>query len=365
MTSALPDAERQEVVRRFRARLTPELAALVRRSPAVARQFVPDARELIDFGGTDAPFEEGKLNHGIYGLERLYEDRAVLTPYFDCSAFCRYCFKKTRTLAGDGRRMSDDDIERAAAYIESDPRIRIVLVTGGDPLIDIPLLKKVLDRVSAIPHVRALRVGTRNILFQPDRLTDDVADLLASYTRIDYDDLRGSRSLAVAFSLNHADEITPDVARAVRRLVARGVIVRGQVTLLKGINDDAAALLDLYSLFATVGIVPYYLYHCMPVTGAVHFRTTVQRGLDLLTTLAPRTGAIAPIYVYVTPVGKHRLGIGDRLDYRPIGGRRYIRATTRYRAADFLELTGKSELPPLHERDAAGYVISHYLDGEA
>jgi lysine 2,3-aminomutase len=357
-------AERREVVRRFRARMTPELAALVRRSPAVARQFVPDPRELVDFGGTDAPFEEGKLNHGIYGLERLYEDRAVLTPYFDCSAFCRYCFKKTRTLAGDGRRMTDDDIERAARYIESDPRIRIVLVTGGDPLIDIPLLKKVLDRVSGIPHVRALRVGTRNILFQPDLLTGEVADLLAGYTRIDYGDLRRSKSLAVAFSLNHADEITPAVARAVRRLVERGVVVRGQVTLLRDINDDADALLDLYSLFAALGIVPYYLLHCMPVVGAFHFRTTVQRGLDILASLAARTGAVAPMYVYVTPAGKHRLAPGQALDYREIEGRRYIRATSRYRAADFLELTGKPELPPLHEADADGYIVSHYLDGD-
>ncbi|HWW61485.1 MAG TPA: radical SAM protein, partial [Thermoanaerobaculia bacterium] len=207
------DGDRREVLRRFRAKLTPELSALVRRSPAVARQFVPDPRELVEFGGTEEPFEEGKLNHGLYGLERLYQDRAVLTPHFDCSAYCRYCFKKTRTLAGEGRRMTDDEIERAAESIERDPRITIVLVTGGDPLIDVPLLKKVLDRIALIPAVRSIRVGTRNILFQPELLDDAVADLLASYNRIDYSDLRRSRSLAVALSFNHPDELTPSVVR--------------------------------------------------------------------------------------------------------------------------------------------------------
>ena len=359
-----PIDARREVVERFRARLTPEIARLGKLQPAIARQFVPDAAELIEFGGTDAPFEEGKLNHGIYGLERLYRDRAVITPYFDCAAYCRYCFKKTRTLAGEGRRMTLGDIEQACAYIERDAQIRIVLITGGDPLTDIPLLKQTLDRVVTIPHVTAIRVGTRNILFQPEALTDGVADFLAGYNRIDCDKLRESKSLSVAFSLNHADEISPAVARAVRRLVNRGITVRGQVTLLKGVNDDPAVMLDLYAVFAAVGIVPYYLYHCMPVVGTAHFRTTVQRGLDILKELAPLSGAMAPTYVYVTPVGKHRLAVGHRLEYSDIAGQRYVRAQSVYRARDFLEFTGKDKLPPFHEADEQGWVISHYLDGQ-
>jgi lysine 2,3-aminomutase len=357
------DARRQ-ILGRFRARLTPEVVRLGKLQPAIARQFIPDAAELVEFGGTESPFEEGKLNHGIYGLERLYRDRAVITPYFDCAAYCRYCFKKTRTLAGDGRRMTASDIEQAAEYIEKDSRIRVVLITGGDPLTDIPLLKQTLDRIVTIPHINAIRIGTRNILFQPEALTEEVADLLASYNRIDCDRLRESKALSVAFSLNHPEEISPGVARAIRRLVNRGIVVRGQVTLLKGVNDDAEVLLDLYAMFAAVGIVPYYLYHCMPVVGAAHFRTTVQRGLDILNELAPLSGAMAPTYVYVTPVGKHRVSLGHRLEYSDIGGQRYIRARSVYHACDFFEFTGKFQLPPFHDVDAEGWVISHYLDGQ-
>lgn len=358
-----PHSSHQDPIHRFRAKLTPELSAIVRRSPAVARQFLPDVNESIDFGGTETPFEEGKLNHGIYGLERLYVDRAVITPYFECSAYCRFCFKKTRTLAGDGKRMTDQDIEQAIEFIRNDPRIRIVLISGGDPLVDLPLLKHVLDRVATVPHVSSIRVGTRNILFHPDHLTDDVADLLASYNHIDYENLRQSRSFAVAFSLNHPDEITPAVTRAVQRLVNRGVVVRGQVTLLKGVNDDASVLRDLYSLFAAIGMVPYYISHCMPVIGAEHFRTSVQRGLDILTELAPLTGAFAPTYIYVTPVGKHRLGLGHALQYVQIENKNYIRARSVYRANDFFEYTGKTDLPPLHSVSEDGYIISNYLDG--
>lgn len=354
----------QLVTRRFRARMTPEIARLAKRSPAVARQFWPSPAEMDEFGGTEEPFEEGKLNHGIHGLERLYVDRAVLTPYFDCSAYCRYCFKKTRTLAGTAQEMSMDDIDRAIRFIESDPRIRIVLITGGDPLVRPDLLRAILDRAIELPHVRQIRIGSRNVLFQPDALDEAMADWLASYNRIDPENLSASKSLAIAVSVNHADELTPPVVRALRRLLTRGLVVRGQVTLLKGVNDDAETMRELYGVFATVGLSPYYLYHCMPVVGARHFRTSVRKGLDILSRLTHLTGAIAPSYVYVTPVGKHRLAPGVPLHHVDIDGRPHLRSVTPYRADDFFEFTGKSSLPPLHEVDDRGYIVSHYLDGE-
>lgn len=363
--STVPDgATVRDVTKVFRRRITPELRVLVEQSPAVAKQFLPDVRELLPYGGTPEPFEEGKGCAGIYGLERLYLDRAVLTPYFDCSSFCRYCFKKTRTLAGDRRRMSEDDIAQALDYIARDDRLRTVLVTGGDPLLDLDLLRLILDGASRIPHVRSLRIGTRNILFQPDRLTDDVAAWLASYNKVDPADPRLGTSLAVALSINHPDELSPAVVRAVRRLVDRGVLVRGQVTLLREVNDDVPTMVELFDVFECVGLAPYYLFHCMPVVGAVHFRTSVQRGLDILAAMAHLTGAFAPTYVYVTPTGKHRVAPGQALDYVEIDGRRYIRAVSPYRVDDFLAATGKSELPPLHEASPDGFIVSHYLDAD-
>lgn len=140
-----------DVIGKFRTKMSPALSRLAKQSDPVAKQFIPSPYEALDFG-TEKPFEEGKNNHGIYGLERVYEDRAVLTPYFECSAYCRYCFKKSRTLAGSAKRMSDEDIDKAIRFIESDSRIRTVLITGGDPLVDPRLLEKVLDKVFPIPH---------------------------------------------------------------------------------------------------------------------------------------------------------------------------------------------------------------------
>ena len=117
LTAAQKVALRRQVTRRFRGGVTPYLSPLIKTSDAVRKQFVPEYLEGLEFGRA-APFEEGKDNRGIYGLERVYADRAVSPPYFDCAAYCRYCFKKTRTLAGDGQlHVGRATSRRALAFI--------------------------------------------------------------------------------------------------------------------------------------------------------------------------------------------------------------------------------------------------------
>jgi KamA family protein len=355
-------ALRRQVTRRFRGGVTPYLSSLIKTSEAVRRQFVPDYLEGLDFG-RETPFEEGKNNRGIYGLERVYQDRAVLTPYFDCAAYCRYCFKKTRTLAGDGRVMSQDDIARALAYIAADPRIDTVLITGGDPLARPDMLEGILDGVSAIAHVNKIRIGTRHILFNPDQITDELCALLARYNDVSVTDTWSGRSLSLGVSFNHPDELTRDVVAALQRIMRAGISVRGQIVLLKGINDSTATMRALLDRFVRLSIVPYYLFHCMDVVGTYHMRTSVQKGIDILRELAAFSGVYAPTYVYVTPVGKHRVAPGSRLDYQDIEGRRFIRAISPYRADDFLAFSGQGALPRLHERGPDGFIVSRYLDG--
>ena len=353
---------RRRVTARFRGGSTPYLSKLIKTSPAIQKQFVPTYHEGFEFG-TEAPFEEGRENHGIYGLERIYADRALLTPYFDCAAYCRYCFKKTRTLAGDGRTMTDGNIAQAMTYISNDARIDTALLTGGDPLARPDLLVKMLSELDRIPHIRKIRIGTRHILFRPDSITDQLAEQIAQYNRVDPDNPYASQNVSIGVSLNHADELTPEVIRAVRRLTSKGLAVRGQMVLLKGINDNLETLKVLIDRFLLAGIIPYYLLHCMDVVGTYHMRTSVQKGLDILEQLAPFSGTYNPTYVYVTPIGKHRLSPGYTFDYQAIEDKTYIRARSPYKAKDFLEFSGKQQLPRLHDVDSDGYIISHYLDG--
>lgn len=359
-----PEPRRQDVIRDFRARLSPHIAHLAKRSDAVRRQFVPDIRELDNDHLVADPFESGRDYMGLNGVERIYRDRVVLTPHFDCSAYCRYCFKKTRTLGGMGERdMSDADIDAAIAHIRTQPELRIALITGGDPLRNEAKLFRLLDGLATIPHVAEIRIGTRNLLFEPERLSEDLAERIAGRSRIDCDDLAASQAVMVGLSINHPDELSGPVARAVRRLVSRGVAVKGQVTLLREVNDDAATLLALYQRFNALGIQPYYLFHCMPVLGSAHFRTSVARGQEILAELAALSGVYAPTYVYVTQIGKVRVGIDSPLETVEIDGLSYLRKQTVYRGADFLRYTGRAAIPAPHYADNEGRLVSLYLDG--
>lgn len=346
----------------FRNATTKYVRGLMKKSEAIRKQFEPSFYEALEFGRPQ-PFEEGKDNSGIYGLERIYEDRAVLTPYFGCASYCRYCFKKTRTLGGTGKLMSEDNLDAAVDYIRNDPRINTALITGGDPMAKPERVFKLLDDLSAIPHITKIRIGTRHILFQPERIGEELAERIASYNRVDYANPMRSRNVSIGVSLNHSDELQPEVIAAIHRFTRRGVAVRGQMVLMKGINDTVHDLKNLLDHFLALGITPYYLFHCMDVIGTYHMRTSVQKGLDLLAQLAEFSGTYAVPYVYVTPVGKHRVAPGSTLEYETIDGKRFIRARSPYKADRFKSFSGKDVLPALHEEDENGYIISRYLDG--
>lgn len=351
-----------DVAREFRTATTRYVKSLMAKSEPIRKQFAPHFAEGLEFGRLEA-FEAGKMNRGIYGLERIYEDRAVLTPYFGCASYCRYCFKKARTLGGPNTLMTDENIDDALNYIASDPRITTALITGGDPLAKPQVTIGIIERLVQIPHVRNVRIGTRHVLFQPEAITTELAQHLASFNRRDASDPLKSKSVSLGISINHPDELAPEVVTALAKFLDSGLAIRGQIALLKGINDDVAVLRDLLARFIALGIVPYYLLHCMDVVGTYHMRTSVQRGLDILAELAEFSGAYAPHYVYVTPVGKHRIYPGSQLQYETIDGSRYIRARSPYRAARFKEFSGRDTLPALHEEDADGYIVSRYLDG--
>ena len=166
------------------------------------------------------------------------------------------------------------------------------------------------------------------MLFRPEAITDELADAIASFNRVDPEHPLRSRNVTVGVSLNHPDELQPEVITALTKFTRRGVAVRGQTALLKGINDNAQVLRRLIDIFLAIGLSPYYLFHCMDVVGTYHMRTSVQRGLDLLAELAEFSGTTAMPYVYVTPVATPRRA-RRAAAVREHRGKRYIRRARR------------------------------------
>lgn len=357
------DEEREAidlVLKKYPARITPFLKTLIKRSEALKKQYLPSPKELHTVG-TATPFEEGKDSSTTYGLERLYRDRVLLTPHFDCPAYCRFCYKKSRVLRNQCA-MTYDEIDKAIDEIALMTGVRGVLVTGGEPFMDFEKLFYLLDKVSKLTNIFEIRVGTRCVLNKPEIFTDELCDRLAAFNRPVFKDPEKSKYLAINVHFNHPDELVPEVIQACYNLTSRGITLRNQTVLLKGINDNIPTIKRLFSLLIRNNMIPYYFNHCMPVEGSDHLRTSVQKGLDIYRYLCTESSTIIPSYVFAPSGGKVHVGPDSQFDYVHQNGSRLIKVKMLYKAEEFQRITRKG-LPPMHSETEDGFIQGFYLDG--
>jgi lysine 2,3-aminomutase len=257
-------------------------------------QSVPDPREEASAFQIEDPLEEEK-DSPVPGLTHRYPDRVLLITTPNCSMYCRYCTRKRATLTRGGWEGISKDDERMIDYVRKNPQIRDVIVSGGDPLtLPIPKLKFYLDSLKEIDHVDVIRIGTRVPVTLPQRLYDnELVDLLASAEKV-----------YIQTHFNHPREITPEAARVCRTLLRAGMPINNHAVLLKGVNDDLHTIRRLLRGLLRIKVRPYYLFHCDPVTGAGHFRTSVWKGMQIMEGLRGHMSGIGiPTYVVDSPHG--------------------------------------------------------------
>jgi len=182
----------------------------------------------------------------------------------------------------------------AIAYIEANPAIRDVLLSGGDPLtLPDESLEWLLGRLRRIRHVEFLRIGTKAPVVLPQRITHALTRMLKKY-----------HPLWMSIHFTHPQELTPEVHQACERLADAGIPLGSQTVLLSGINDTLEALRPLFHGLLRMRVRPYYLYQCDPITGSAHFRTPVEKGLEIIAGLRGYTSGYAvPTYVIDAPGG--------------------------------------------------------------
>ena len=259
-------------------------------------QSVPSAAELEGHGEVteDDPLDEDK-DSPVPGLTHRYPDRALLVTTHVCTMYCRFCTRKRATMRRGGWDSVSRDDERMIEYVRDHPEIRDVIVSGGDPL-TLPLEKLAffLDNLAAIDHVDVVRVGTRVPVTLPQRLDDDeLIEILAA-----------SDKVWIQTHFNHAREVTPEAAKAAKRLRMAGLPMNNHCVLMKGVNDSVAAQRDLCRALLRIKVRPYYLFHCDPVTGASHFRTSIWKGIEIMEGLRGHMSGLGiPTYVVDAPRG--------------------------------------------------------------
>ncbi|NHF74658.1 lysine-2,3-aminomutase-like protein [Paracoccus xiamenensis] len=288
LADATDAPELDRVAETFRIRVTP---AMQQHGPGIARQFVPDPREMLTRPEELADPIGDAAHSPVPGLTHRYPDRAILHITQTCDVYCRFCFR--REVVGAAGPLPPDQLNAALDHIAATPALREIILTGGDPMTLSPRrLDAVLARLDAIPHLDVIRLHSRVPVVAPDRIAA-LAPLL-----------RRRAAVYVVIHTNHPDELTPEAREAIRTLADAGIALLSQSVLLRGVNDDAAVLAKLFRDLTALRVTPYYLHHCDLARGTSHFRTTIAEGLAIMAALRGHLSGVAiPSYVLDLPGG--------------------------------------------------------------
>jgi len=259
----------------------------------IRRQVIPVAEEFVyaPYEAAD-PLCESQCTV-MPGLVRRYHDRCILKLTDSCAVHCRFCFRRFFTGTRE-KALTITQVQQASRYIAQDKRIRELLLTGGDPfMVEDAVLDKYLRVIRKINPLLVVRIGTRTPVVLPQRITPGLIALLARY-----------KPLWLVTHYNHSKELTSDSVQALSLLIDAGIPVLNQTVLLKGVNDNADSLADLFSRLVYFRVKPYYLFQGDLAKGTAHFRTGISRGLKLMRQLSCRiSGLCLPKYAVDLPQG--------------------------------------------------------------
>jgi lysine 2,3-aminomutase len=304
----------------FRVRITPYYAGLMRADdPAcpIRRQAIPGlgetdpelpgwAREWsLRAYGRETPWTADAIGDvarlAAPRLTHRYGNRAILHLSSLCAVYCRFCFRKSHLNDGE-RTLYEGALDPSLDYVARTAAIRELILTGGDPLsVTDAALARLLERLAAIPHLKTVRLHTRMAVTLPSRLTPELAALLGRPWPF---------QIVFVSHFNHPREWTAEARAGLRSLRRAGVTLLNQNVLLRGINDSAAILTELYQGLYEEGVIPYYLHHADWTPGTFHFRVSLARGHEILRELqGDLPGPAIPRYILDLPGGGGKIPI--------------------------------------------------------
>lgn len=294
------------VAKRYAIGITPSVLRLIDPNDPndpIAAQYLPSPAELVEQPGERLDPIGDHAHSPVQGIVHRYPDRVLLKLLHVCPVYCRFCFRREMVGPDGDGNLTADELRSALDYIRSNPGIWEVILTGGDPLILSPRrLRDVMRELATIEHVRIIRIHTRVPAVAPERISAEMIDALKT----------SGKALFVALHVNHARELTADVAAACNRLIDGGVTMVSQSVLLKGVNDDAETLADLMRRFVELRIKPYYLHHPDMAPGTGHFRLTIAEGQAIMRNLRMKiSGLCIPHYILDLPGGHGKVALGD------------------------------------------------------
>jgi lysine 2,3-aminomutase len=306
----------------FQMRITPNsLASIQEVGDAMWQQYVPTVQELdVVDGVIDSLDEDG--DSPVPNITHRYPDRVLFLVSPVCASYCRFCTRRRKV--GDPEKIPLNQYESAFAYIRAHPEIRDVILSGGDPMmLSDRRLEFLFQRLREIPHVEIIRIGSRITSHLPQRITPEFCEMVKKY-----------HPVYMNTHFNHPAELTPETNAALARLADAGVPLGCQTVLLRGVNDDPEIMKELMQKLLKARVRPYYIYMADQVAGGEHFRTTVEKGLEIVKALRGWTsGHAVPHFVIDAPGGGGKVPLlpeyveeinDDEVIFRNYAGERYV-----------------------------------------
>ncbi|CEI73003.1 MULTISPECIES: lysine 2,3-aminomutase [Romboutsia] len=286
----------KECLKTLRMSITPYYLSLIDPTNAndpIRKQAIPVASELkVSDADLDDPLHEDG-DSPVPGLTHRYPDRALLLITDQCAMYCRHCTRRRFAGQNDGAQPVDR-IDKAIEYIRNTPVIRDVLLSGGDALLmSDERLEYIISKLREIPHVEIIRIGSRTPVVMPQRITDNLVNMLKKY-----------HPVWLNTHFNHPNEITKESIEACKKMADAGIPLGNQSVLLRGVNDCMHVMKKLVNDLVKIRVRPYYIYQCDLSNGIEHFRTPVSKGIEIIEGLRGHTsGYCVPTFVVDAPGG--------------------------------------------------------------
>jgi lysine 2,3-aminomutase len=306
----------------FQMRITPAALEQIKEvGDPMWNQYVPTVQELEIVDGMIDSLDED-ADSPVPNITHRYPDRVLFLVSPVCASYCRFCTRRRKV--GDPEKIPLNQYESAFEYIRSHPEVRDVILSGGDPMmLSDRRIEYILQNLRAIPHVEIIRIGSRITSHLPERVTPEFCEMVQKY-----------HPIYMNTHFNHPSELTDASRAALDRLSRAGVVLGCQTVLLRGVNDDPKVMMKLMHELLKARVRPYYIYMADQVAGGEHFRTQVQKGLEIVKALRGWTSGLAvPHFVIDAPGGGGKVPLlpeyvdeitDDEVVFRNYEGKRFV-----------------------------------------
>jgi lysine 2,3-aminomutase len=336
----------ERAIDRFNLRITPAALAQIKHpGDAFWNQYVPTPaeNEIVD-GIVDSLDEDA--DSPVPNITHRYPDRVLFLVSPVCATYCRFCTRRRKV--GDPEKIPLNQFDAAFDYLREHTEVRDVVLSGGDPfMLSDRRIEFFLSTLRSIPHIQIIRIHSRMPSHLPERITPELCDIVKRH-----------HPVYVNVHFNHPDELTPAAMTALGRLADAGIPLGSQTVLLKGVNDDPSVMKELMQRLLVARVKPYYIYQADVVAGAEHFRTAVEKGVEIIGALRGWTSGLGvPHYVIDAPGGGGKIPILPEylqsVSATEVVLRNYAGEEFRYPLPRAPIPAGEGDVPSIPERIAA------------